>query len=183
MKPRMGLFCLVVGFCFTVSALGAGHFGWFWLDGVITAAALLPVVRFGPRHPGAQFGAILLALVVIGVVCTMSEAVLFFPEMKAQLAVSLMGGTMVFLLVAAVMVGLGKWLKLTEPGEQPIQRRSPVKTALMVLLAGLSYVIYYEIFGALTFQFFTKQYYPHARSRLWRWGSGFLSISWREEWR
>jgi hypothetical protein len=60
------------------------------------------------------------------------------------------------------MVGLGKWLKLTEPEEQPIQRRSPVKAILMVLLAGFSYLIYYEIFGGLTFQFFTKQYYPHA---------------------
>ncbi len=162
MKLRMGLFCLLVGLCFTVSALGAGHFGWFWLDGAVTAAALLPVVRFGPRHPAAQFGAILLALVVIGLVCTMSEGVLFYPEMKAQLVPSLLGGTMVYLLVAAVMVGLSKWLNLTSPEDRPIPHRSPAKAVLMVLLAGFSYLIYYEVFGAITFQFFTKQYYPHA---------------------
>jgi hypothetical protein len=162
MKLRMGLVCLLVGLCFTVSALGEGHFGWFWLEGIITAAALLPVVRFGPRNPAAQFGAILLALVVIGLVCTMTEGVLFYPEMKAQLVTTLMGGTMVYLLATAVLVGLGKWLKLTDPAEEPILHRSPVKTALMVFLAGFSYLIYYEVFGGLTFQFFTKQYYPHA---------------------
>jgi hypothetical protein len=32
----------------------------------------------------------------------------------------------------------------------------------MVLLAAFSYLVYYEIFGAITYQFFTKGYYPHA---------------------
>jgi hypothetical protein len=82
--------------------------------------------------------------------------------MKAQLIPSLMKGTLVYLLATAVMVGLGQWLKLTDPEEQPIHHRSLVKAILMVLLAGFLYLVYYEVFGGLTFLFFTKQYYPHA---------------------
>jgi hypothetical protein len=162
MKLRIGLFCLLSGLCFTVSALGAGHFGWFLLSGVITAAALLPVVRFGPRGPLAQGAVILLALVLIGLVCTLSEGALFYPEMRAQLAQSAVSGALIYLLAAAVMAGLGVALKLTTSGEQPIAHRSPVKAALMVLLSGFAYVVYYEVFGAIAYQFFTKQYYPHA---------------------
>ena len=162
MKLRIGLFCLVGGLCFTVSALGAGHFGWLLLSGVIIAAALYPVVRFGPRHPLKQFGVIMLVLLVIGLFCTLSEGVLFYPEMKAQLVPSLMKGTLLYLLATAVMVGLGKWLKLTDPGERPIPHRSVPITILLVLLAGIAYLIYYEVFGGIAYQFFTKQYYPHA---------------------
>ncbi len=162
MTVRMGLFCLLGGLCFTVSALGAGHFGWFLLSGVLTAWALLPVVRFGPRGLLAQGEAMVLALVLIGLVCTLSEAAIFFPEMKAQLAPSLVGGTLVYLVAAAVMVGLGEGLKLIEPRMQPIAHRPVVLAVGMVLLAGVSYVVYYEIFGAIAFQFFTRQFYPHA---------------------
>jgi len=57
---------------------------------------------------------------------------------------------------------LAKWLKLTDSEAQPIPHRSPVKATLLVLLAAFLYLVYYEVFGGLTFQFFTKQYYPHA---------------------
>ena len=162
MNLRIGLFCLVGGLCFTVSALGGGHFGWSLLSGMVTAAALYPVVRFGPRNPLAQFGAIVLVLLVIGLFCTMSEGILFFPEMRAQMLASLLGGTTTYLLAAAVMAGLAKWLKLTDSEAQSIPHHSPVKATLMILLAAFLYLVYYEVFGGLTFQFFTKQYYPHA---------------------
>jgi hypothetical protein len=178
MKLRIGLFCLLAGLCFTVSSLGAGHFGWFFLCGLVTSASLFPVVRFGPRHPLAQFGAILLALVVIGLVCTLSEAVLFYPEIKAQLVPSLMGGSMVYVLVAAVMAGLGKWLKLTDPEDRPVPHSSPARAILMVFLAGFSYLIYYEVFGGITFQFFTKQYYPHAAEQAMALGIWFPIYQW-----
>ena len=77
LKWRVGLYCLVGGLLFTVSALGAGHFWLWWLSGVITVAALTPVARFGPRNSWALFGSIALALVVVGLVCTLSEGVLF----------------------------------------------------------------------------------------------------------
>jgi hypothetical protein len=162
MKLGIGLFCLLSGLCFTISAMGAGHFGWFLLCGVVTAAALLPVVRYGPQNLPAQFGAILLVLVVVGLVCTLSEGALFYPEMRTQLPASLAGGTLVYLLATVVMVALGKVLKMTEAHEQLIAHRSIPMSILMVLLAAVSYLIYYEVFGGIAYQFFTKQYYPHA---------------------
>jgi hypothetical protein len=156
------LFCVLSGLSFTTPALSQGHFGWLWLSGVITAAALVPVLRFGPRHPLAQIGTIFLALVVVGLACTLSEAVVFDPEMKKQLLAIGVGGTVNYLIVAAVMVALGKALKLSEFGQQAVAHRTVGMAIPMVLLAGVSYLVYYEIFGAITFEFFTRQYYPHA---------------------
>src|SRR5262249_32269595 len=45
--------------------------------------------------------------------------------------------------------------------------------APMVLLSGLSYVVYYLVFGAIAFQFFTKQYYPHAAEQVGALGGWF----------
>ncbi len=53
----------------------------------------------------------------------------------------------------------------------------------MLLASGVSYVIYYWIFGAITYQFFTKVYYPDAAHQaaqigIWFWlmefGRGLL---------
>jgi hypothetical protein len=178
LNSRIGLYCLLGGLCFTVSALGAGHFWLWWLSGVLTVAALTPVVRFGPRHPLALFGAIALTLVVVGLVCTLSEGVLFFPEMKAQLMTSLIGGSISYLVVAAVLVALAKALKLTEPQAHAIEHRRLALAIPMVLLAGFSYLVYYEIFGAITFQFFTKQYYSHAVEQVMAMGSWFFVYQW-----
>jgi hypothetical protein len=182
---RIGLYCLLGGLCFTVSALGAGHFWLWWLSGVITVAALTPVARFGPRHPLALFGAIALTLVVVGLVCTLSEGVLFYPDMKAEALRDLMGGSVSYLIVTAVLVALAWVLKLREPAEQVIGHRSLGIAIPMILLAGLSYVVYYMIFGAIAFQFFTKQYYPHAAEQVaalgqwfwvYQWGRGTLMV-------
>lgn len=172
---RIGLYCLLGGLCFTISALGAGHFWLWWLCGVITVASLAPVVRFGPRHPLAQFGAIALAMIVVGMVCTLSEAVLFYPAMKAELLRDLLGGGVSYLITAAVLVALARVLKLTEPQVQAVEHRGLGMAIPLMLLSGFSYVVYYFVFGSITFQFFTKQYYPHAAEQaaalgLWFWG-------------
>ena len=96
-------------------ALGVGHFGWYWFSGVVISAALVPLVRFGPRSMWAQFGAIALVLVMIGLACTFSEAIVFFPEMKAQMMIAVPGGTVVYLAVAALLVGLAKLLEADRP--------------------------------------------------------------------
>jgi len=44
----------------------------------------------------------------------------------------------------------------------------------MVLLAAFSYLVYYEIFGAITYQFFTKGYYPHAAEQVSSMGAWFF---------
>src|SRR5208282_5406861 len=178
MKLRVGLFCLLGGLCFTVSAIGAGHFWLWWLCGVLTVAALTPVVRFGPRHFLAQAGILWLVLVVVGLVCTLSEGVLFFPEIKAQATTDLIGGSAMYLLVAIVLAALAKLLKLTEPQGQAVEHR-PVGIAIaMVLLAGLSYVVYYQIFGAIAYEFFTKQYYAHAAEQVAALGAWFWVYQW-----
>jgi hypothetical protein len=178
MKLRVGLFCLLGGLCFTVSALGAGHFWLWWLCGVITVASLTPVVRYGPRHIAAQYGAIVSALVLVGLVCTISEGVLFYPAIKAQLGIDLIGGTVSYLLIAAVLVALAKVLKLTEPQAQAVEHRPLALAIPLVLAAGASYVLYYLIFGAITFQFFTKQYYPHAAEQVAALGMWFWAYQW-----
>ncbi len=175
---RIGLYCLLGGLCFTVSAMGAGHFWWWWLSGVITVAALTPVARFGPRHPLALMGAIYLTLLVVGLVCTLSEAVLFYPSMMAEAQRDLMGGGTMYLITAVVLVALAKLLKLREPAEQVIGHHAAEIAIPMVLLAGLSYVVYYQIFGMIAFQFFTKQYYPHAVEQVASLGAWFWVYQW-----
>jgi len=173
MKLRIALFCLLGGLCFTVPAMNDGHFGYWWLSGIVTAAALAPALRFGPRHMLAQFGTISLVLVVIGLVCTLSEGVVFFPEMKQQMLASGVGGTVMYLIVAGVLTALAKVLKLTDPEPQEVTHRPIRFVGPLVLASAASYVVYYLIFGAITFQFFTKQYYPHATEQVAAMGSWF----------
>src|SRR5262245_14630739 len=60
MNLRIGLYCLLGGLSLTIAALGAGHFVWWWLSGILVAAAFVPVARFGLRRVLAQFCTILL---------------------------------------------------------------------------------------------------------------------------
>jgi hypothetical protein len=175
---RIGLYCLLGGLCFTVSAMGAGHFWRWWLSGVITVAALTPVARFGPRHPLAQGGMIFLTLMVVGLACTLSEAVLFYPSMKAEALRDLMGGATMYLITTIVLVALARLLKLSEPTEQVVEHRPLAMAIPAVLVAGASYLVYYLIFGAITYQFFTKQYYPHAAEQVAALGQGFWVYQW-----
>lgn len=174
MNLRIGLFCLLGGLTSTIAALGAGHFAWWWLSGVILAAALAPVVRFGPRTMLGQFGVIILLLAIVGSVCTMAEAVLFFPGQKEGVGRNLAGGMVMYLIVAAVLTLLAKALKLSESSSLTVERQPFGTKALMVMLSGLAYLVYYLIFGSITYQFFTRQFYPEAEKivaqlGLWFW--------------
>jgi hypothetical protein len=179
----MVLFCVVGGALFTVSGIQAGHMGSWWLAGTLISAALLPVVRFGPRSAFEKFGVMALALVVVGIWCTVSEGALFYPESRAQLGKSILGGTVFFAIAAAWLAVLGKILKLNEASEQLVETRSAVAETGLVLVAGVSYLVYYYIFGALAFQLYTKQFYPHAAEQVavlgawfpvYQWGRGLL---------
>lgn len=162
MTLRIGMFCLLSGLCFTISAMGAGHFGWWWLSGAVVAASLVPVVRYGPRGLIGQFGAIFTILVSVGLVCTLSEGALFLPTIKAQMVTALVGGIVVYALAAAVMAALAKMLRLTDAGKIEVAHRSTAMLVPFILLSAGSYVLYYEVFGAITYLGFTKKYYPHA---------------------
>jgi hypothetical protein len=107
-------------------------------------------------------------------VCTLSEGVVFFPEKKAQMMAGLVGGSVLYLIAAVVLTVLAKLLKLHDGQEPAIERRSFGMAISMILLAAFSYLVYYEIFGALTFQFFTKGYYPHAVEQVSAMGAWFF---------
>ena len=123
MKLRIGLYCLLGGLASAIAALGAGHFAWWWLSGVILAAAFVPVARFGPRHMLGQFGGIILLLVIVGPVCTGVEAVIFLPGQKEGAGRNLAGYIVLYLIVAAVLTLLAKALKLTESSPSTVERR------------------------------------------------------------
>jgi len=174
MNWRVGLYCLLGELWLTTSALGAGHFWWWWLSGVLLAASCLPVARFGPRGVLGQLGVLAPVLVVVGIVCTMSEAYLFFPPSRDRAVADTIGGAVTFLIVALVLALLAKFLRLTETDSTIVEHRSFGMAVPMVLLSGICYVIYYLIFGGITYQFFTRQYYPHAQEAamqlgLWFW--------------
>jgi len=49
MKSRIVLYCALGGLPMLIAAMGAGHFAWWWLSGIVLAAAFVPVALFGPR--------------------------------------------------------------------------------------------------------------------------------------
>jgi hypothetical protein len=150
--------------------------GTLWLVvalGILTAAVLIPVARFGPRGFWAQMGVIFLLLVVVGLGCTLSEGVVFFPETKAQMLLAIPGGTVIYLIAAAMLAALGKLLKLSDNREFNVAHRPAVAVGPLVLVSAVSYVVYYLVFGGITFQFFTRHFYPHATEQVAAMGSWF----------
>ncbi len=180
---KLALFCVLGGLCFTASALSVGHFWWWCLAGIIMTGSLMPVVRCGPRSAWAQFGTLAAVLVVVALVCILTEGALFYPETRKTLMPALIGGTVLYVITAAVLAVLAKLLKLTSQSELTVEHRSGLIAFPMILLSGLSYVLYYFVFGAITFQLFTKRFYPHALEQvgalghwfyLYQWGRGLL---------
>jgi hypothetical protein len=175
---KSALFCALGGLCFTASAMGGGHFAAWWVAGVLIAASLLPIVVRGPQSMGAQFGSIAAVLVIIGLVCTMSEGVLFFPETKKMLIPAFFGGSVLYIIIAALLVLLARGLRLTTPPAETVHHR-PFPVAIpMLLLSGFSYVLYYLVFGAIAFQGFTKKFYPNAVEQVMAIGNWFWAYQW-----
>src|SRR5580765_6714259 len=73
MKSRIVLYCALGGLPMVIAALGTGHFAWWWLSGIVLAAAFVPVALFGPRTALGQFGVIAPLLAIITALCTWSE--------------------------------------------------------------------------------------------------------------
>jgi hypothetical protein len=170
----VALYCVLGGLAFTVSAAGAGHFGWYWLSGTILAAASLPLALFGPRKILAQFATILLPLFVVGVLCTVAEAVVFMPGQKEAAGRNLAIGFALYLIASLLLALLIATLKLSAPSGVVPHVRPPGVAAILVVVSGIAYLVYYVIFGGIAYQFFTKQYYPQVQSlamslgiRLW----------------
>ena len=178
MKWRVVLYCLLGGLPPTIAALGAGHFPWWWLSGILIAGAFVPVALFGPRTMLGRFVVIAPALLVVSALCTWSEVVVFFPQQSQRATQDLRGGIVMYGILAIVLAFLPGILKLSKLSDLPVPHRSIASGVLMTLLCGLAYVLYYLVFGSITYQFFTKGYYPEgpqlvARLGLWFWAIQF----------
>jgi hypothetical protein len=165
--------------------MGAGHPGWWFLSGVVMAAAFVPVALFGPRKPLAQFAVIALTLLIVSEVCTLSEAYFFIPSYRPQALRDFVGGTTVYLITAVVLALLASVLKLNRTSDQATLHRGFIGTVGMVLVAGLVYLLCYLVFGGITYQFFTRVYYPDPSALvgslgIWFWvmelGRGVLMV-------
>jgi hypothetical protein len=176
MKLRIVLYCLLGGLPMAVAALGAGHLGWFLLSGIVMAAAFVPVALFGPPGVLHQFGVIAPVFVIVTSVCTWSEALIFVPSQRQNAVRSLIGILVVYLAIGVVLAVLAWGLKLTKPSTGAPERRSLASALAMVAISGIAYVVYYLVFGGITYQYFTKAYYPEAAQIAGSFGLWFWAI-------
>jgi hypothetical protein len=178
MTPRRLLYCLIGGLPLTIGALGGGHTGTWWLAGVVLAAAFVPVAVHGPRGAAAQFGVIAPALFVVSVLCIWTEAMVFVPASRKDAIGVLAGSSVMYLMFAAVAAALAATLKLTRPPDRTVHHRPVALTAALAVACALAYVAYYLIFGAVTYQYFTRDFYPDATEQVaqlgwWFWAMQF----------
>jgi hypothetical protein len=175
MKSRVVLYCLLGGLPMTIAALGAGKFGWWWISGIVLAAGFVPVALFGPRSVLGQFAVIAPVLAIVTVLCTFSEVAIFFPALREQATRDLSGSLVTYCIIAVVLAVLAWGLRLPKPlADDAVGRRSLAGAFAMILVCGIAYAVFYLVFGSITYQFFTKVYYPEgaqiARSLgLWFW--------------
>ena len=175
---RIVLYCLLGGLSLTPIALGTGGFGWCWLAGIVLSASFVPVALFGPRRALSQFGAVAPVLLIVTVLCLWSEGLIFVqaPEIQQHAVRDLVGASVIYLIVAAVVAILAVILKLPRVDGPKVELRSPDKVALLVVVCAIAYVLLYLVFGSITYQFFTKAYYPDAPQLVAKLGVWFWVI-------
>lgn len=165
MRPvRILLYGLIAGLLPTVAAAGTGHFAQWWLSGFVLAMAFVPVALFGPRGFLRQALVIVPPLLAITVFCLWSEALLFMqtPQYQQQQWRNLLEPAGMFFVFALVLAGLPSLLKLSRPDSAIVEHRRGAGLWMTVPLCGLAYALYYFVFGAITYRYFTRQYYPEA---------------------
>jgi hypothetical protein len=175
---RIVLYCLLGGLSLTPVALGNGGFSWWWLAGIVLSASFVPVALFGPRRALSQFGVVVSVLLIVTVLCLWSEALIFVqvPEIQQHAVRDLVGASVIYLIVATVLAILAVILKLPRVDGPKVELRSANKVALLVIVCGIAYVLYYLFFGGITYRFFTKGYYPDAPQLVARLGVWFWVI-------
>jgi hypothetical protein len=67
-------------------------------------------------------------------------------------------------------------LRLPKLASGPIKRRSFAGTLAVILVCGIAYLVFYAVFGGITYQFFTKAYYPEAAQVAGKLGFWFWAI-------
>ena len=160
MSLRVVICCLLAGLVMTMAGAGAGSPGWWYLSGIVVVAAFVPFLVKGPLEHWKRFFGIWSALTAVSVLCLWSEAYIFVPVFRQQSKTMLFGSLFMNTLLAGAITLCAGLLKLRMAERPaPVALRSLGVIAIGVLGAGLCYVLYYYIFGAIAFQFFTKPYY------------------------
>jgi len=176
MMTKVLLYCLLGSLPLTMAAAGAGHPGWWWLSGLVMAIAFVPVALYGPRGSFAQFGVIAPAIFVISVVCIWSEAILFMPQVREDALTGVIGSTVMYLLLAAVLALLARALRLTRDTDYVVPHRPLLVTTGIVVACGFAYALYYLVSGSITYQYFTRGFYPDAPRQVAQLGGWFWVI-------
>ena len=142
------------------------------------SASFVPVALFGPRRALSQFGVVAPLILIVTVLCLWSEALIFLqaPEIQQYAVRDLVGASVTYLIVATFLAILAVILKLPREDGPKVELRSPAKVALMVVVCGIAYVLYYLVFGDITYRFFTRGYYPDAPQLVARLGGWFWVI-------
>jgi hypothetical protein len=175
---RVILYCVLGGLALTPISMGAGAIGQCWLAGIVLSASFVPVALFGPRRALSQFGVIAPVLMIVTVLCLWSEALIFVrvPEIQQHAVRDLVGAAVLYMIVAVVLSALAAILKLprADAPQVALTRWPTSRASVLIVVCGLAYVLYYLVFGSITYQFFTKQYYPDATQivaslGLWFW--------------
>lgn len=162
MTLRLILYCLLGALPLTLAAMGAGNAVWWLLAGTALAAAFAPIARFGPHGALRQFVVIAPVLLIVSLLCTWSEALIFLPQAMPSPREALTGGAVMYVIVAIVLASLASLLRVTRPGGGAVGHRPPASAAVMVVISGVVYALAYLVFGSITYFFFTRTYYPEA---------------------
>jgi len=169
---RIAVYCLAGGLVFLVGAQKGSYFSW-WLAGILFATAFVPLALKGPKTVARQFGVILPVFLLVTVLCLWSEALIFTPMAQPHPVRDLVAESIMFTVFAAVLAGLAVLLKLPGGKDSVAEVRSPAAIAVLILICGCAYAFYYLVFGGITYQFFTKQYYPDAPGQVMKLGAWF----------
>jgi hypothetical protein len=177
MKLRIALFCLLGGLPLTLAAPTREAFVQCWLAGILMSSCFVPVAIFGPKSFFAQFAVIGTAVLFVTSFCTWTEAMLFMPAaFKGHPWQALIGGSIVYLTVAAILAALARILRLRRDSERETVAQTPSMLPFMILASGICYAIYYLVFGAITFHAITYKYYPDAARLARSWGIWFWAL-------
>jgi len=177
MKVRVLLFCLLGAVPLLLPASQSGQPLWWYLSGVVMAAAFVPVALFGPATMLGLFAVVAPVLFLVTVLTTWSEALLFVksPAIQEHAVSNLLGASFMYGIVAVFLAVLGRVLKLSK-GTQVRAARWPIgKAAGLIAVCAGAYMVYYLVFGAITYQLFTKAYYPDAQAAVLNFG---VSLFW-----
>lgn len=129
------------------------------------AGSFVPIALFGPRTLLGQFAVIAPVLLIVTVLCLWSEGLIFVPGYSQHAYRDLVASVVMYLIFAAVLAVLAQVLKLSKLTDVPMPHRSVAGIVFRLSLCALAYTLYYLVFGAITYQFFTKGYFPQAEQR------------------